>query len=301
MDENEVELFLQTVKHQSLRRAAKGFGMTVPTLNHKLRSLERDLGIVLLDRTPRGIRLTREGETFMALAPQLIDVSNEIRGALKEVRPNRQLWIAATPDLASLILSQFLAYLSQTSQTMIAGVIVCHPPELIRGLVSGKFDVGLLRTIGRLPNISLHRLFDDRLTFISGEQLPELVLKDIETWELFAPIKGFIAWQIIEEFFQKHKTWPRNILHVNHPLLVTQIVRNHPGVRGIVSESLIPGASTRDPRSPFPVTIKDMELPTLPTYAIWREGKRSRDIEKFVELLIQFVESRKPSPMNRSS
>ncbi len=301
MDEARVQLFVNILRHRSLRRAAEETYMTEPTLNNKLRTLERELGVTLLERTPRGITLTPEGELFAALAPRLLGTWQDIRKAMTPAPSQDELWIAATPDLASLILPQFLAFLSQTNQKTASGVIVCHPPEMLQGLESGRFSVGLLHSVGNFPNLSSRRLFEDRLTLISGEPLSEVPLATIRDWELFAPVRDYLAWQLIETFFNERNVWPRSIVHINHPLVITQIVKHHSGVRGIVAEGMLSNLTLKETRSPFPVKITDAQLPTLPTFVAWRKDERSQRTAHFVELLVQFVASRRPISLPTTS
>ncbi|TAN24770.1 MAG: LysR family transcriptional regulator [Actinomycetota bacterium] len=297
MDEARVQLFVNILRHRSLRRAAEETYMTEPTLNNRLRTLERELGVKLLKRTPRGITLTPEGEVFAALAPRLLGTWQDIRKAMNPTPAQDELWIAATPDLASLILPQFLAHLSQTFQKNASGVIVCHPPEMLQGLESGRFNVGLLHSVGNLPNLSSRRLFEDRLILISGEPLPEVPLAAIEEWELFAPVRDYLAWQLIEAFFKERGVWPRSLVHVNHPLVITQTVKQHPGVRGIVAEGMLSNLTLKAMQSPYPVKVTDAQLPALPTYVVWRKDERSQRTTDFVDLLVQFVAARKPSSL----
>lgn len=296
MDEARVRLFLDTLGHRSLRRAANKANLTEPTLNHKLRALEDELGVSLFDRNPRGIKLTPQGEIFAALAPRFLGTCQDLRSSMSHT-PNRdEIWIAATPDLASLILPQFLAHLSQNSRNNASGVIVCHPPELLQGLESGRFNVGLLHSVWNLPNLSSRKLFEDRFTLISGEQLPPISVKAIKEWEIFSPVRDYSAWEPLESFFTSNDAWPRNIVHVNHPLLVTQIVKNHPNVRGIVAEGMLTNLTLKQLQSPFPVKLKDALLPTLPTHVIWRKDESSTCVLEFIALLIKFITVRRPYP-----
>ncbi len=301
MDEARVQLFVNILRHRSLRKAAAQTFMTEPTINNRLKTLERELGVPLLERTPRGISLTPEGEVFAALAPRLLGTWQDIRKAMSPTQDQDELWVAATPDLASVILPRFLAHLSQTSRRSPSGVIVCHPPELVQGLESGRFHVGLLHSVGNLPNLSTLKLFEDRLILIAGEQLPAIPLGAISDWELFAPVRDYLAWELIETFFKDHQVWPRNIVHVNHPLLITQIVKNHPGVRGIVAEGMLSKLTLQEARSPYRVNVNDAELPSLPTFVTWRKDERSSHTKDFVELLTKFVKAKKPEDSLRLS
>ncbi len=293
MDDEKVRLFISCLKHGSLRRAAKENYMSEPALNNKLRSLERELGVTLIQRTPRGITLTSEGKVLAALAPRLLGVSQDIRSAMDPVQATNELFIAATPDLASLLLPQFLAYLSTNFLQNATGVVVCHPPEMIQGLQSGRFNVGLLHTVDQIPNLSHRLLIEERLTFISGERLDPISIEEIQMWELFAPVKEYLAWQLIESLFNKHDVWPKAIVHVNHPLLVAQIVGCQIGMRGIVSEGSLSSSQSKRLKPPFPVQITDAELPLLPTYVIWKNKNHSQDVARFLDLLVDFISHRR--------
>ncbi len=296
LDDEKVRLFVSCLKHGSLRQAAKENFISEPALNNKLRTLERELGVTLFERTPRGITLTSEGKVFAALVPRLLGVSQDIRSAMNPDKPVTELLIAATPDLASLILPQFLAYLSNNSLQTATGVVVCHPPEMIHGLQSGRLHIGLLHTVDELPNLSSQLLFEERLTFIGGEPLGPIAIAEIQTWKLYAPVKEYLAWRLIESLFNDNQVWPKAIVHINHPLLVAQIVAAQPGMRGIVSEGTLSSSQSKGLKPPFPIEITDAELPILPTYVIWKNRSHSEDVARFLELLVDFISRRKLHP-----
>lgn len=296
MDEARIKLFVDLLRHRSLRQAAHDSFMTEPTLNNRLKTLERELGVKLIERTPRGISLTPEGEVFAALAPRLLGTWQEIRKAMNPTSEVNELWIGAGPHIASQILPKFLAYISNSSFKNASGIAVCHPPELIQGLESGRFQIGLLHSVPDLPNIRHYKLFEDRLVFISGEPLAPIQVEEINKWNLYAPVREFLAWRLIESFFSKHSVKPRSTVHVNNPLLITQIVRNQPGLRGVVAEGMLTNLNLEPKRSPFPVETINAQLPTIPTYVLWRKDEPSGRTAEFVDLLIKFVQSRRPAP-----
>ncbi len=57
----QVEGFLEVARRGSVSRAAEALFITQPTLTARLHGLERELGIKLFLRTPRGMRLTDAG------------------------------------------------------------------------------------------------------------------------------------------------------------------------------------------------------------------------------------------------
>jgi DNA-binding transcriptional LysR family regulator len=60
--------FLAVAETLHFGRAAQQLGMAQPPLSQQIRSLERILGYALLDRTTRGVRLTKVGQYFVERA-----------------------------------------------------------------------------------------------------------------------------------------------------------------------------------------------------------------------------------------
>ena len=67
-----VRYFTVVADHQHFGRAAEVLRVAQPSLSRQIRRLEQQLGARLLDRTPRGTRLTEAGEVFLPLAKALL-------------------------------------------------------------------------------------------------------------------------------------------------------------------------------------------------------------------------------------
>jgi DNA-binding transcriptional LysR family regulator len=57
--------FVEVADQGSFTRAAAHLGMAQPSLSQQIRILEREVGVVLLERLPRGARMTPAGEAFL--------------------------------------------------------------------------------------------------------------------------------------------------------------------------------------------------------------------------------------------
>ncbi|MFJ9371251.1 LysR family transcriptional regulator [Nocardia sp. NPDC101769] len=67
-----VRCFTTVVEHRHFGRAAEALHLTQPALSRQIARLERQLGVRLLDRTPRGAQPTEAGTVFLALAAELL-------------------------------------------------------------------------------------------------------------------------------------------------------------------------------------------------------------------------------------
>ncbi|MEV0414765.1 LysR family transcriptional regulator [Streptomyces sp. NPDC050448] len=65
MSLRQMEYFLTVVEESSFTRAAEALHVTQPALSHQVKALERSVGGELLERMPRGVRLTPMGRAFL--------------------------------------------------------------------------------------------------------------------------------------------------------------------------------------------------------------------------------------------
>lgn len=72
MELHDLRYFVAVAEELHFRHAAERLHMTQPALSRQIRGLEAELGVVLLQRTQRQVRLTMAGATFLAEARAIL-------------------------------------------------------------------------------------------------------------------------------------------------------------------------------------------------------------------------------------
>lgn len=72
MNINQLKYVLKTASSSSMREAATGLYVSQPALSASIRELEEELGILIFERTNKGISLTEEGREFISYAKQTV-------------------------------------------------------------------------------------------------------------------------------------------------------------------------------------------------------------------------------------
>jgi DNA-binding transcriptional LysR family regulator len=145
LEVRQLRYFVAVAEELHFGRAAARLGMAQPPLSRAIRDLERQLGVALLERTTRQVRLTAAGEILLRDARTALDaVTTAARRARQAGSPSPRLRIALKADVDGGLLAQILdAYRADDAAL---------PPELVLGalgeqpqaLRDGRADVGLL-------------------------------------------------------------------------------------------------------------------------------------------------------------
>jgi len=150
--------FDAAARTQSLTKAAESLHLTHGAISHQIKALERDLGVRLVARAGRGIRLTDEGERF---ATRVRAAFAELSAAVTEMtaRANpRQLRVSVVPSFAALWLlpriGRFLAAHPDVDLDVRANV----------GYIDFQrddADLAIRYGYGDWPDLSVEHLLDD--------------------------------------------------------------------------------------------------------------------------------------------
>lgn len=79
MNLRQLEYFVAIAEERSLTRAAERLLVAQPSLSQQMRSLESEIGVPLLERLPRGVRLSTAGERFLPEARAAIEHADRAR------------------------------------------------------------------------------------------------------------------------------------------------------------------------------------------------------------------------------
>jgi DNA-binding transcriptional LysR family regulator len=142
----ELALFRLIVKHGSFTKAAEIAGLTQSAITRQIQGIENSLGIQLLERTTRNVRITPAGEFLYREATRLLGdveqslqhLAQEFAGARKEVRVDvsRTIGLAYLPGF-------FHANLRRLPQ--VGYRVACQGSDaILSALESNEQDIGVL-------------------------------------------------------------------------------------------------------------------------------------------------------------
>ncbi len=99
MNIQQLTYLVETADQGSMTAAAARLFVAQPALSRAVRALERELGVTVFARSPRGVRLTDDGEVVVARARRVLRSLAALHRARSAEAPTGPLTIAASPTL----------------------------------------------------------------------------------------------------------------------------------------------------------------------------------------------------------
>ncbi|KZM71180.1 hypothetical protein AWN90_38985 [Nocardia terpenica] len=143
----QVRGFVAVAEEGSFRRAAERLRMTQPPLSRQIQKLERDVGVLLLDRTQRQVELTPAGVVFLAEARRLLALAEAAPGTARRVAAGRvgTVRIGFTATAGFGYLGRFLNRVSQALPEVRLSLSELVSAAQFNELSSGRLDLALAR------------------------------------------------------------------------------------------------------------------------------------------------------------
>lgn len=110
MDTKKIKAILLAVEKSSMAQAAAEFSYTPSALSHMADSLEQELGVKLLSRTPSGVSLTEEGKQLQDKLQAVVDAEQSLLAAAKKLTDSSEceLRIGTYASISNTILPEVL-------------------------------------------------------------------------------------------------------------------------------------------------------------------------------------------------
>ena len=165
MELRHLRYFVAVAEEGHITRAAERLGIQQPPLSHQIRALEREIGVQLFRRLPRGVELTEAGRSFIEDArAALARVGQGVEAAKRAARGEQGHLRLAVPPTAPFhpfvpqVILAFREAYPLVSLTMEENLRM----ETMEQLRGGQMDVAFLRaSIAAPEGLVVHPLLEE--------------------------------------------------------------------------------------------------------------------------------------------
>ena len=157
------------VDHGGFTKAATALRLSQPAISKSLTDLERTLGVSLIDRGGRTLRLTDAGQALYARATELFGVERAAEHEVREIRGLERgvLRVAASTTIATYLLPPVLGRFHQAHPRIRIRVTSANTRMVLRMLVRFQVDVALVEGQVSHERVRVHDWREDELVVIA--------------------------------------------------------------------------------------------------------------------------------------
>lgn len=284
---------LAVAEHANFTRAAEELRISQPTLSQQVKQLEKALGVQLLDRTGRTVRLTDAGTAYVHHARRALrDLAAGERAVLDVQDLSRgHLRLAVTPTFTAYLTGPLVAAFYERHLGIALDVREMTQDRIETELLDDRLDLGIAFSGTHLPGVEAGTLFTESLSLVVGPCHPEagrpgpLPLTELRGRHLALLSEDFATRRHIDEHFTAHDVRPRIVVEANSVNALTEIVTR------TSLATVLPDAVTRDHPHLAPVPLTPA-IPARTVTLLRRESAyRSAAVRAFTELATQWAQS----------
>jgi len=163
MDFITLTTFVAVAERGSFSLAAEDLFTTQPAVSKRVATLERDLGVRLIDRLGRGLRLTEAGDTFLASARALLADAERAREAVRSLseHPSGRLRLATSHHVGIHRLPPILRIFVATHPAVELDLVFMDSEQACSAVADGALELAIVT----LPDDGLDPRLDTRLVW----------------------------------------------------------------------------------------------------------------------------------------
>jgi DNA-binding transcriptional LysR family regulator len=187
MEIKHLRSFLAVAQALSFTAAARKLHLSQPALTAQIQALEADVGVALLERTRRSVRLTPSGEFFLRDAEAILKMAEEARANAQRVAAGQagHLKIGFVASAALEIVPSIVLAFRRSHPRVTLDLLNIRTTDQIVLLEERKLDAGFLRLPAGSKGLSITRIHRERFVLVvpKGHRLANsrpFTLKELE-------------------------------------------------------------------------------------------------------------------------
>ncbi len=190
----DIETFLTIVSSGSITQTAELLFLSQPTVSHRLRSLEEELGFPLIVRKKglKQVDLTPKGASFVPIAERLLALWKETQ-RLSLSEEQIPITIGCTDSLNTALLAPLYRRIISSDEQLVLNIRTHQSSELYHLLNNHEIDIGFVYHKLNYKNILIEKIYEEPHYLVQSEH-PSVKKALIHTDEMDPSQSIFLSW-----------------------------------------------------------------------------------------------------------
>ena len=180
------KIFSDLVESESFSRAAKLNGITQSAVSQQLRAMEKHLNILIIDRSQKQFRLTREGQKLYKSAKEILYLYDKLNSELQEMKKviSGTIHISTVYSIGLHELPPYVkAFLTKYPEVNVR-VEYRRASNVYEDILTNSIDLGLVAYPQKYKQLEVIPFHDDILVLVVSPEHPLAKRKTVDIEEI---------------------------------------------------------------------------------------------------------------------
>jgi LysR family transcriptional regulator, transcriptional activator of the cysJI operon len=241
-----LKVFCDLVETESFTKAAQTNGVTQSAVSQQISSLERLFKSLLIERSKKRFRLTREGQVLYEYSKQVMQIYDSLQSKLQETKEiiSGTIRIATIYSIGLHDLPPYLKRFLKSYPTVNVHVEYRRANQVYEDVIGNVVDLGLVAYPSRDPKLEVVPLRRDALVLICHPEHPLAKNKTIRLKALAG--QKFIGFEpdiptrkALDRILKEHSVSVQHVMEFDNIETVKRAVEIDAGVAIVPQETVI--------------------------------------------------------------
>jgi DNA-binding transcriptional LysR family regulator len=298
----QLRCFVAVADELHFGRAADRMNMTQPPLSRQIQILERVLGVELIERTSRSVKLTAPGRAFLPDARRILSMADAAAVTVKRIASGHAgtITIGFTASTGYSLLPRLVEHVREQLPEVDLNLREMVTTEQHDALLGGGIDVGLMRSPAITDELETRHLTSEKMLFAVPTNSrfhahPPRQPADLNDVPLimYSPDGARSFYDLLQTMFASAHARPNFVQFITHIHSMLGLVDAGLGV------ALVPeGARALRFENVSFLDIKDDGGLDAELHLVWRPSNRNAALVKFVDKVMELADRPSASPMH---
>lgn len=284
---SQLRCFVAVAEELHFSKAAERLNMTQPPLSRQIRLLEHHVGVQLLERNNRAVRLTAAGQAFFQEASRILRIAEEAVFAARRAAKGEQgrLAIGFTSASGYGLLPEIVRRLRECAPCVTLTLKELVSTVQVEALNAGELDLGVLRPHAMNRELESRRIATEALMLALPESeadrwpaAPTLACLHGKPFVMYSPFEARPFYLMLSERFARAGVVPDVVEHIGQVHTMLALVR-----AGVGAALIAQGGA----RLQFEgIVLRPMATEAVEMVCTWRRDNANPVLQLFKERVL---------------
>ena len=191
MDFRQLQYVLKVAECGSITKAANELYMAQPSLSNCIGKVEKELGVLLFDRSVNPIQLTLAGEEYVKEAKRILYIQEQLQKKLQDISQvsRRRVRIGISHERGIFMLPRILPVFHERFPEVSVEVVPGSHKKLSSLLSEGMLDIVMLPTIEKTADFRYIDVYEEEIMVCAGAGIVRSEHLYEGKWDMIDPDK----------------------------------------------------------------------------------------------------------------